>query len=35
LPSSVGISVMSPHHLRFGAEAVKSRRSKSGNLGLF
>jgi hypothetical protein len=33
LPSSVEISVISPHHLVFGAAAVKSRRTKSGNFG--
>ena len=31
LPSSVGISVMSPTHFRFGAVAVTSRFSGSGN----
>ena len=34
LPSSVGISVMSRHHLTFGAAAVNSRCSKSGDFGL-
>src|SRR5690242_3688519 len=33
LPAAVGISVMSPTHLRFGASAVKSRRSRSPNFG--
>ena len=33
LPSSVGISVVSPHHLTFAAGAVKSRLSRSGNFG--
>lgn len=31
LPSPVGISVMSPTQLQFGAGAVKSRRTRSGN----
>jgi hypothetical protein len=31
--ASLGISVMSPQHLRFGAGAVKSRLSRSGNFG--
>lgn len=35
LPSSVGISVMSPHQRQFGAGAVKSRPSRSGNFGAF
>jgi hypothetical protein len=33
LPSSVRISVMSPHHFAFGVGAVKSRCSRLGNFG--
>lgn len=33
LPSPVSVSVMSPHHTRSGASAVKSRRTKSGAAG--
>ena len=32
-PAAVGISVMSPTHCMFGASAVKSRFSRSGNFG--
>lgn len=31
-PDRVGISVMSSHHFRSGAVAVKSRFTRSGNL---
>ena len=32
-PLPVGISVISPHHFRFGPAAVKSRFTRSGNAG--
>ena len=33
LPHSVGISVISPTHMRLGSSAVKSRLTRSGNFG--